>query len=424
MLLEFRVSNFRSIRDEQVLSLVASGTDRELCDSNVIKTSIKSVPNALRSVVIYGANGSGKSTVLAALNYMRGVVAESATLFQPGTVFNVQRFKLDKAFEYSPTQFEISFIFQGIRYQYAFAMTQQRITSESLLVYRTAKPTQWFNRQIDSNGESYRYEFSDHLKGTRKLWQDSTRSNALFLSTAAQLNSELLGPIFQYITGSLVYVPAGATFSHDWTTSMLATEDGRKQVKAFLADADISIADIQTVTRKNIRNEIRMQEGQLTQGTPLEIDVVMPIFRHVTANGAADLEFHEESDGTQHLYGLIAPILMVLANGHALLIDELSGSLHTLLVRRLIALFHSKTTNPRGAQLIFTTHDTTLLDRDLFRRDQIWLVEKNTADEATKLFPLSDFSARKQEAWQRGYLDGRYGSVPFFPNETPTLKSV
>ena len=152
MLLEFRVRNFRSIRDEQVLSLVAS-TATELAETHLAETGLKASPAVVLSAVVYGPNASGKSTLLLALNYMRAVVAESATGIQLGQVFNVQPFKLDEAFGKEPTSFELTFMLEDVRYQYAFAMTPQRIVSESLLVYRTAKPTQWFSRQLADDGE-------------------------------------------------------------------------------------------------------------------------------------------------------------------------------------------------------------------------------------------------------------------------------
>ena len=418
MLLEFRVRNFRSIRDEQVLSLVAS-TDAELADTHLAETGLKASPAVVRSAVVYGPNASGKSTLLLAMDYMRAVVAESATVIQPGQVFNVQPFKLDEAFAKEPTSFELTFMLDDLRYQYAFAMTPQRIVSESLLVFRTAKPTQWFSRQLADDGESYNYEFSTYLTGSRKLWQDSTRPNALFLSTAAQLNSALLGPVFQSIVGSIVFLPAGAQLNHDFTTAMLASEEGRTAVRDFMSAADIGIADVQAVPRKGFREQLLFHAGGLAHAGRVEGEFFVPIFQHATAKGAAKFELQEESDGTQRLYGLVAPVLDVLKEGRTLVVDELDDSLHTLLVRRLISMFHDPVLNRNKAQLIFSTHDTSLLDRTLFRRDQIWFTEKDE-DQGTRLYPLTDFSPRKHEAWERGYLSGRYGAVPFF-GELPAI---
>lgn len=412
MLLEFRVRNYRSIRDEQALTLIASG-DKVLATTHLAPTGLKSAPHALRTAVVYGPNASGKSSLLRALDYLRAVVAESATVIQPGQTYNVQPFKLDAVSAPQPTEFEITFLLSGVRHQYAFSMTAQRIVSESLLVYRSSKPTQLYSRQ-HVDGDRYDYEFSTYLTGPRKLWQESTRPNALFLSMAAQLNSEQLSPVFNWIVRSITFLPAGTTVRPDFTTALLATEQGRASIREFLSAADISIADVQAVPRKGMHAQWVMSASDL-QGSQGEREFLMPVFEHSTPKGSAKFELHDESEGTQRLYGLIAPVLNCLRDGHVLVVDELDSSLHTLLVRRLITLFQTPELNPNGAQLIFSTHDTSLLDHTLFRRDQIWFTEKD-ADQATRLYPLTDFSPRKQEAWERGYLTGRYGAVPFFSN--------
>ena len=410
MLLEFRVRNYRSIRDDQALTLIASG-DKELASTHLAPTGLKSAPHALRTAVVYGPNASGKSSLLRALDYMRAVVAESATVIQPGQTYNVPPFKLDAVSAQQPTEFEITFLLSGVRHQYAFSMTAQRIVSESLLVYRSSKPTQLYSRQ-HVDGDRYDYEFSTYLTGPRKLWQESTRPNALFLSMAAQLNSEQLSPVFNWIVRSITFLPAGATVLPEYTTALLATEQGRASIREFLSAADISIADVQAVPRKGMQAQWVMSASGL-QASQEEREFLMPVFEHSTPKGSAKFELHDESEGTQRLYGLIAPVLDCLREGRVLVVDELDSSLHTLLVRRLITLFHTPELNPNGAQLIFSTHDTSLLDHTLFRRDQIWFTEKD-ADQATRLYPLTDFSPRKQEAWERGYLAGRYGAVPFF----------
>ena len=417
MLLEFRIRNYRSIRDEIVISFIAS-KDKKLADTHLASTGIKSLPHVVRSAVIYGPNASGKSTLLQALAFMRALVAESATLMQLGQTFNIQPFRLDTACAAKPTEFEITFIFNGVRHQYGFSLTPERIISEWLLVYRTAKPQQWFNRQFDEKTQSSIYEFSTHLTGPRKLWQDSTRSNALFLSTAAQLNSELLGPVFSWLVEQPVYFSAGLTPPPNHTTELLQTESGRRAVRDFLTFADISISDVMTVQRQGFQQKFMFgPEGAKVMHE--EQEMLMPQFVHKTDRGSASFELHEESQGTQRLYALAAPVLDVLKHGRLLIIDELDSSLHPLLVRRLVRMFHQRELNANGAQLFFTTHDSSLLDRTLFRRDQIWFTEKDN-DQATRLYPLSDFSPRENEAWERGYLTGRYGAVPYF-NDPPLL---
>ncbi len=425
MLLEFRVKNYRSIRDQQVLSLAAASHDKEHAETHLIPTHLKTLRHAVRTCVIYGPNASGKSNLLQALAFMRAVVAESATVMQLGQTFNIQPFRLDTKTAAQPTEFEITFVQEGTRYQYGYSLTHERVVDEWLFVYRTAKPQQWFARRFDAQTQAYTYDFSSHLTGSRKLWQESTRPNALFLSTAVQLNSELLRPVFTWMVEKILHFGAGLSPTSDYTTELLKNTSGKQAVREFLTSADISISDIEVVPRKGFRQQFVLSPaGGPVQGNREEHELLLPQFVHKTEHGSARFELHEESLGTQRLYSLAAPILNVLQNGRVLVVDELDSSLHTLLVRRLVEMFHNSTLNPHGAQLIFSTHDTSLLEASLFRRDQIWFTEKNQ-DLSTKLYPLTDFSPRKKEAWERGYLVGRYGAVPFFsepPVEPPSAK--
>jgi hypothetical protein len=158
MLVEFRVENFRSLRDEQVLSLVAS-KDKTFEDTHTLGTGLKAAPSLVRSAAIYGANAGGKSNLIKALQYMRGVVMESATVIQPGQTYAVQPFRLDAESASQPTEFEVTFILDGVRYQYGFAMTMQRIVSEHLLVYKAFKPQRWFDRHFDESTGKDVYDF-------------------------------------------------------------------------------------------------------------------------------------------------------------------------------------------------------------------------------------------------------------------------
>jgi uncharacterized protein len=412
MLLQFRVKNYRSIHDEVVLNLIASN-DKELAQSNLLPTGLKGLSHAVRTAVMYGPNASGKSNVLQGLAFMRGMVAESATSMQLGQTVNVQPFRLDAVASKQPSEFEITFVLDGVRHQYGFSLTAERVVREWLLVYRTAKPQQWFSRTFDQAKQASVYEFGSHLSGPRKVWQESTRPNALFLATAAQLNSELLGPVFSWIVDKILFFGAGMSAAPDHTTALLQTETGKQSVRDFMASADTGISDIETVSRRGIHQQVVLSIGAPATINREESDVLMPQFVHTAESGSVRFELHDESLGTQRLYQMAAPVLDVLATGRVLVVDELDGSLHTLLVRRLVAMFQNPVLNAKGAQLIFSTHDTSLLDQALFRRDQVWFTEKNTA-QATTLYPLTDFSPRKTEALERGYLVGRYGAVPFF----------
>lgn len=410
MLLEFKVKNFRSLRDECTLSMVASG-DKTLAQTNLHQTGIKNLPNVVRTAAIYGANASGKSNVIRAMQAMREIVLGSAN-YQFGQPFSmIQPFKLDPASVTEPTEFEITFLLKDIRYQYGFSLTSERIISEWLFAYPTPKGQRWFQREYDPQKEKDTYNLGSHLSGQKSVWRDATKQNSLYLSTAVQLNSEQLKGIFEWFFSSLVILPDTAIPAFDYTVSYIRDHTDNA-VRDFLANADISIDNILIDNRKVFRQHLNMNfsTGEL-KNVLEEKDVYMPVFQHATQNGSAMFELEDESGGTQKLFALAGPLFDILKNGYVLIVDELDRGLHPLLVRQLIALFQNSKNNTRGAQLLFTTHETNLLDPKFLRRDQIWFTEKN-ADQVSTLFPLTEFTPRNNEAFESGYLSGRYGAVP------------
>jgi AAA15 family ATPase/GTPase len=349
---------------------------------------------------------------------MRGVVLESATL-QPGQTFDrLQPFKLDATSGSQPTEFEVTFILDGVRYQYGFAMNAQRIVSEQLLVYKAFKPQRWFERHFDAESGKDVYEFGPSLKGAKNLWEGATRPNALFLSVAVQLNSEALRPVFDWFANRLVIFNEQSPLSPQFSVQMLKQEAQRTAICEFLRAADISIADIELATKQAMVRTIKFDLATgIREDAASEQSVDEVKFHHVTEHGKAVFDLTDESSGTRNLLFLTGPILDILNKGLTLVVDELDTSLHTLLVQALVRLFHRPEVNTGGAQLIFTTHDTSLLDAyGLFRRDQVWFVEKRP-DQSSSLYPLLDFSPRKNEALERGYLQGRYGALPFLRNQ-------
>lgn len=417
MLVEFRTKNFRSLRDEQVLSL-ATSKDTTFENTHTMATGIKAIPKLLCSTVLYGANASGKSNLIKALQCMRKVVVESAVI-QPGQSldsFGRQPFRLDPNSANSPTEFEITFILQGVRYQYGFKMTSERIIHEYLLVYKAFKPQCWFERSFDSKLNKDIYEFGAAFKGSKKLWEGATRPNVLFLSTAVQLNSEILQQVFNWFVHGLAICNEHETLNPGITIQMLKQIEKQK-ICAVLNAADTGIENIEVVTKKvpakNFHWDLLSDKTEIQNK---EIEEHKLFFHHTTEQNKAIFEWMDESSGTRALLFLTGSILDILNKGLTLVVDELDTSLHTLLVRQLIGLFHNPELNKHGAQLIFTTHDTALLDAPgLFRRDQIWFVNKDR-DQASELVSLAEFSPRKNEALERGYLTGRYDGVPFLPN--------
>lgn len=416
MLVEFTVTNFRSIRETQTFSLV-KGKGDELEVENTFSPGAPGTPELLRSAAIYGPNAAGKSNLIDALRTMRQVVVESAAKLQPGDVFPITPFRLDAESESHPTEFEVSFIASGVRYQYGFAATRDRVLKEWLLAYPKGRPQRWFERAWDADAQKYKWEMGSELKGQKQMWQDATRANALFLSTAAQLNSEQLAPVYDWFKRTLRTAQVG-DWNKKFSASLCEDVEGRAKVMEFLRAADLGIDDVQVVKEKfdvsdlpdDLQEMVKQHIAKEFEGK--ELLEVRTLHRTLDGRTVA-FELDEESDGTQKLFAFAGPWLDSLEHGYVLFIDELHDNLHPKLVRFLVELFHSPETNPNNAQLVFTTHETSILSQEVFRRDQIWFCEKDDSL-ATALIPLTDFSPRKgRENLELSYLAGRYGALPY-----------
>lgn len=410
MLIQFTVENYRSIKDAQTLSMVA-GQGKDLSANLIQKTGFNR--DLLRQVAIYGANAAGKSNSLLALESLRQMVQVSA-LLQEGQPFPwVVPYRLDRLTEAQPTSFTLVFLLEGIRYQYEVAATTHRVLHEELTTWPKGRPQVWFSRQVDMTGKDV-WKFSSHFKGDQRqhyLWQTSTRTNGLFISTAVQLNNAQLKPVFHWITQQLIVIVPGKTdFNPALSFAQIESETGKRRMMSFLSAADIGIDGIHL--REMDEHPpfiVPLLPMPLQASHPPKWQKIVSIHRQI--DGAeVEFDFSDESDGTCKLFEFAGGWLKALETGATLLVDEIDRSLHPHLVHMLVKLFGEKS-NPRNAQLVFTTHDTTLLDTNLLRRDQIWFVEKKHG--ATQLYSLLEFSPRKHEAVERGYLLGRYGAIPF-----------
>ncbi|OGT38392.1 MAG: hypothetical protein A3F12_07760 [Gammaproteobacteria bacterium RIFCSPHIGHO2_12_FULL_38_14] len=412
MLIEFHVTNYRSIRDTQTLSMVAS-TDNAHLEASCVETAILAVPKVLRSAILYGPNASGKSNLISALGFMRSMVETSAVAVREGQSLNVTSFRFDSITSNAPSEFEVTFLENGVRYQYGFSLTSTRVTREWLLVYVERKAQRWFEREYDEKQDQYNWYFGSHLTGgnQRQVWKDSTRSNALFLSTAVNLNSDQLRPIFNWFVNKLIVISGNQLFSELLTMSRVTDSVFKSQLIQFLRAADLGITDVMPEMKKGRKFNVHLGTEPAVENQ--EVDIPSATFLHQGKDKAIAFEFKDQSHGTQRLFSYAAPVLDALENGKTLVVDELDSSLHAKMVRFLVNLMHDVELNKNNAQLIFTSHNTSLLDTDLFRRDQIWFIEKDN-ESASQLYPLTDFSPRKGEALEKGYLIGRYGALPFF----------
>lgn len=414
MLIEFSVSNFKSYKNKQTFSMLAeSGT--ELFDSNVLQTNSVEDISLLSSAVIYGPNASGKSNFFEAIDTMIDIITETR---QRGDELSVKPYVFDENYINKGTEFEVIFLVDNVRYQYGFEVTRKRVLTEWLLSYPNKRPVNLFTREFLNEEEGYDWNIGQALKGQKKLWQESTRSNALFLSTATMLNSEQLSKVFDYFDKKVRVIESDGV-SKNITDKLFSGNADKTVLRDFLKSADFNIEDVR-YERHNIDEDVlpddmpeSMKEEIINDLKKMELMETQ--FGHLDENGGIKyLDFSEESSGTQKYYSFIGPWFYSLRNGLTLFVDELNENLHPLLVRFLVKLFNNPHTNTSGAQLIFSTHETAILSQDVFRRDQVWFSEKSTKG-YSKLYSLSEFKVRKGvENIEKNYLSGKYGALPYF----------
>lgn len=428
MLVEFKLKNFLSFKDEQVLSLVASTDKSHL--TNIFENGALPNKKLLRSTVIYGANASGKSNLVKALDVARDAVRRSADM-NPDATFNVTGFLLNKESAKRPSEFELTFIHEDVRYQYGFIVDQYRVYGEWLFAYPKLAPQLWFERKWIEEKEEYDWHFGSYLKGEKNKLTPLTRDNVLFLSLAAKFNHEQLTMVYSWFTKHLKTVESQdnlGMFELRMLRIIERNPELHSPLNKLLRTADLGIVDfilekeqieyedsIPDSTPENFRKVIQsLNDFIKVQRVEHDFARVNVLMRHNASDdpqSSIPFQFRDESLGTRRLFMVGILLFKALMDGNTLVIDELDTSLHPILVRALVDLFNSPVTNPNNAQLIFNTHDTNLLDSDIFRRDQIWFTEKDNVG-ASHLYSLLEFSPRKTEAFEKGYLQGKYGAIP------------
>jgi uncharacterized protein len=430
MLIEFTVENFRSFAEAQTLSMIAAGAADSSHPQNVVE---KGGFRLLKAAALYGANASGKSNLIKAFQFMERFVRESATKMNLGDpIRGIEPFKLHPEWRNRPSSFAVRLILEGTEYQYGFSATRERVHDEWLHVKREGgRVTHALQRAFDTASGETRWNMRGELKAQGRLAREATRDNGLFLSHAAQMNIEYVKALYLWFRNHLWgFDLSTPRYELLQRTARRVSESQifRKLVEALLHDADLGISRL-AVKKEDVKSRLAASETRsLLENTPDElrgflsslVDVELYTVRavHEAANMDDPVEFlleEEESNGTQRFFAIIGPVLESLARGDLIVVDELDCSMHPLLTRKLVELFQSAEANRKGAQLVFATHDSTLMTPALFRRDQIWLCEKNK-NCATELFSLSDVEPppRKTEAFERNYLAGRYGGVPSF----------
>lgn len=422
MLIEFSVSNYRSFKDEVTLSMVASSLkarNAELNENNLFDAhrGVK----LLTSAAIYGANASGKSNLIGAIHFMAGFVRNSHMSSDPTGGIDVEPFRLSTQTEAESSSFEIIFVTEGKRYRYGFEVTRERVEAEWLYVAPKVRESRLFERDED------RINLGDKFKGEGRDLIERTRPNALFLSVVAQFDGETAQEVLSWfrslgIATSLSHLNMGMRM---FTENMLGDEESAQAIGSLVKRLDLGIDHLEI--------EKRVSSPELPDEAPEELrtalepflklvgeqeqTTVQTIHRKVDDEGRpveSELFYldRHESEGTKKLFSLSGPLIDTLKNGDVLIVDELDARLHPLLTREIVRLFNDPEQNRNNAQLVFVIQDTNLLDNQLLRRDQIWFVEKDRQG-ASYLYSLAEFKVRNDATYEKDYIQGRYGAIPF-----------
>lgn len=426
MLLEFSVSNFRSFRKRQTLSLAASAQDKSLPGNCITQELPGATPRQwLKGAAIYGANASGKTTVLEALKALAAMVKTSARMTDPKDPnTQIDPFALRPGEPESPTAFEVVLVAEGVRFAYRVAATRERIWHESLRAYPTVKAQTWFCR--DWNSEKGIYEWGpDRPAGfprDQRLEKD-TLSNMLFLSKHIASNRTELEPVFRWFKERLNFLHLDANWQLDVAFTLRQVQEQTPlygKILQLLRHADLGVTGaraVEQVPSKGWLDAVSMMPAPMQEQVREQIKT--PSFQpELTHRGAGNAEiplpWEVESAGTHRLFALAGLWLSILSDGDVVCIDELDTSMHPLMVMELLRLLFNEKESPSRAQVIFTTHNPLLLDITLLRRDQVWFTDKDEQGEG-HLYPLTQYAPRREESLIRGYLSGRYGAVPFLP---------
>lgn len=383
MLLSVRAVNHKSLRDEQQLNLVpAYEADRPT------GTDWPAVP----VVAIFGANASGKSNLIDAISYIWEMATQSDRSAEPGRGVNRSPFMLDPEAAKAPSWYDIDAVIAGVRYTYGFAVDDDRVVEEWLHRYPRGRKQIVFERTQDE------FRFGTTVAADLQRATAITPSNVLFLSTAARAGQNDVQAVYRWLR-SIAAPGTGLWFIRRYAplAEWLSDDVRRRRALALLSFADLGIADlsVEDVARQRVWFEMK------------------------GARPGVRLSLDQQSSGTRTFLEHLPEVLDCLAQGSIMIVDELESNLHPNLAAHIVRLFQRTETNPHGAQLIFTTHNTSLLgsNNETLKRDQIWFVEKNHETGASKLYPLTDFKPRDKENTERRYLGGSYGAVPFIDDD-------
>lgn len=424
MLIEFRFKNYRSFRDEAVLSMEAIGLS-SFKNCLIEQNNMKLLPGA----AIYGKNGGGKSNVIRAFWLAVQFIRNAQRMQHEKATVPVVPFALNDYSAKEPTEFSFDYISDGVKYWYSFAATREKIVRESLYHAPKGQKAQVFVRE----GQTFRFTED---KAKRKLISETVAENQLFFSVACTMNDAVC-------VNAMRWFREDVFFSRDYTDiprQLIEYYDDSNMLKAisdYAKTADFGIEEMQfEIENKEIGTDLNFPEDvpegmkaaltsfiQILSETSnnsegrLKMSRVKAKAKHKGINadgeeGLYNIELEDESDGTRKLMSIAPAIESVLTKGGVLFVDELERELHPMLVNFIVAKFQSKRSNPNSAQIIFTTHNTELMNLEFMRKDQIYFADKRKSDGASELYSVTDFNTKTADNIRKGYLVGKYGATP------------
>ena len=423
MLLYFKVRNYRSIRDEAVLDMEAAGL-QDSTDMLLPCGTSKYLP----AVAIYGKNGGGKSNVIRAMWLAKQFVCNAQRTQNERAKIPVHPFSLNDYSGDEPSSFEFGYVLDGIKYVYGFSATRDRIESEYLKAWPNKREKKIFSRERQA------FEFpKDNERNRKELIKEAVGENQLFFAISCTMNYKPCIEAMRWFREKVI-------FSRDYADidrSLLEYSDDEDMLNAIVSaakTADVGIQDMrfefdnQEITRtisnapKGMQKALQAFSEALRQ-EPNEAELRLTAIAlksttyHKGISRAGDEETYElglrdESDGTRRLMALAPAIEKTLKHGGLLIVDELEREMHLMLVEHVLYRYQQRGSNPYAAQIIFTTHETALLNQEILRRDQIYFADKDAADGATSLYSLADFNVRNDMNIQKAYLLGKFGAIP------------
>ena len=427
MIVDFTVSNFRSIKDPQTFSLHAPIPGAHL-EENICYPAGDKI-GVLKSAGLYGANASGKSNLLSAFAALQVLVKNSGDLKEGDAIAYYQPYLLAEASKSSPVRFELEFFVPDLqnaaakmlRYRYCVAFNAQKIVEESLFFYPLGQQALIFNRGEDDTWQTI--TFGSLYKGGKKRL--AFFANNAYLSKAGDSadSPPMIRDVYRYFRFGLGIISANQQLPN--MNSFFGAKSLAK-VSALLSLVDTGIANItvqqddkafpefiDSLSENTKREDIEKYPDSIKKAI-LQALNAKPLFAHLTESGSSELfELEDESAGSQKLFNLAPLIIMTLSIGGVLVMDELDNSMHPFMAELIIKLFNDPRVNKGNAQLIFSTHNINLMTSELLRRDQIWFTEKQAG--ATRFYSLDDFDKKKVKPlspFNQWYAEGRFGAVP------------